>query len=166
MCCPNCGDTRTKVLKTIYHGRSMYRVRRCLFCKVRFSTQERSVSWNHLHRKWPGSRPSRNGWKRHRKLALREKCEVETCGRDFKQAGSRRHVDHIVPARLIRRLRAGNPDRPENLQCLCGTCHGCKLQADHKLCLGDKLGYLEILRRHSFDLARVERALALYGMNR
>ena len=96
--------------------------------------------------------------------ALREKCEVETCGLDFKQAGIRRHVDHIVPARLIRRLNAGNPDRRENLQCICGTCHGCKLQADHKLCLGDKLAYLEILRTHHFDLARVERALAVYGL--
>jgi hypothetical protein len=89
---------------------------------------------------------------------------VESCGIDFKQAGVRRHVDHIVPARLIRRLRAGNPDRPENLQCICGACHGFKLEADHKLCLGDKLGYLEGLRTHGFDLARVERALALYGL--
>ena len=38
------------------------------------------------------------------------------------------------------------------------------LQADHKLCLGDKLGYLEILRTHNFDLARVERALSLYNL--
>jgi hypothetical protein len=76
--------------------------------------------------------------------ALRGRCEVETCGVDFKQAGIRRHVDHIVPARLIRRLKAGNPDRRENLQCICATCHGYKLQADHKLCLGDQLGYLEI----------------------
>jgi hypothetical protein len=43
----------------------------------------------------------------------------------------------IVPARLIRRLRVGNPDRRENLQCICGSDHGYKLQADHKLCLGD-----------------------------
>jgi len=85
---------------------------------------------------------------------------------DFKQAGIRRHVDHIVLARLIRKLRAGNPDRRENLQCICGTCHGYKLQADHKLCLGDQLGYLEILRTHNFDLARVERALGLYGLYR
>jgi hypothetical protein len=96
--------------------------------------------------------------------ALRGKCEVETCGVDFRQAGIRRHVDHIVPARLIRRLKAGNPDRRENLQCICRTCHGCKLQGDHKLCMGDKLGYLEVLRTHNFDLARVERALALYGL--
>jgi hypothetical protein len=96
--------------------------------------------------------------------ALRGKCEVETCGVDFKQAGIRRHVDHIVPARLIRRLKAGNPDRPENLQCICATCHGYKLQADHKLCMGDQLGYLEILRTHNFDLARVERGLALYSL--
>jgi len=63
---------------------------------------------------------------------------------DFKQAGIKRHVDHIVPARLIRRLKAGNPDRRENLQCICATYHGYKLQADHKLCLGDQLGYLEV----------------------
>jgi hypothetical protein len=30
--------------------------------------------------------------------------------------------------------------------------------------LGDQLGYLEILRTHNFDLGRVERALALYGL--
>jgi len=107
----------------------------------------------------PSPRPLRKGWGNHRTPALRGKCEVDTCGADFKQAGIRRHVDHIVPARLIRRLNAGNPDRRENLQCICGTCHGYKLQADHKLCLGDKLGYLKILRTHNFDLARAERAL-------
>lgn len=106
----------------------------------------------------------RKGWGNRRTPALRGKCEVETCGVDFKQAGIRRHVDHIVPARLIRRLNAGNPDGRENLQCICVTCHGCKLQADHKLCMGDKLSYLEILRTNSFDLVRVERALALYGL--
>ena len=84
------------------------------------------------------------------------------CG--FPRGGIRRHVDHIVPARLIRKLRVGNPDRRENLQCICATCHGYKLQADHKLCLGNKLGYLEILRTHNFDLGRVERALSLYGL--
>jgi hypothetical protein len=89
---------------------------------------------------------------------------VDSCAADFKQDVIRRHVDHIVPARLIRRLRAGNPDRRENLQCICGTCHGYKLQADHKLCLGDKLGYLAILRAHNFDLDRVEQALAIYGL--
>ena len=30
--------------------------------------------------------------------------------------------------------------------------------------MGDKLGYLEILRTHNFDLARVERALTVYGL--
>jgi len=164
MSCPHCGDTRTEVLKTVHRGRSMYRVRRCSFCKARFSTQERPVSWNHLNRKWPGRSPSRKGWKKHRGSALRGTCEVLSCGVDFKQAGVRRHVDHIVPARLIRRLRAGNPDRRENLECICGTCHGDKLQADHKLCMGDKLGYLEILRIRNFDLARIERALGIYGL--
>ncbi len=95
---------------------------------------------------------------------LRGRSEVESRGKDFKQAGTRRHVHHIVPARLIRRLRAGNPDRGENLQCICETCHGYKLQANHRLCLGDKLGYLEILRNHHFDVEVAERALALVGL--
>ncbi len=164
MRCPYCGDRRTEVLKTVYRGHSSYRHRRCLYCGSRFSTQERPVRWSRVDRKWPGRRPLRKGWGSLRTPALRGKCEVETCGVDFKQAGIKRHVDHIVPARLIRRLNAGNPDRRENLQCICGTCHGYKLQADHKLCMGDKLGYLEILRTHNFDLGRVERALALYGL--
>jgi DNA-directed RNA polymerase subunit RPC12/RpoP len=164
MRCPYCGDRRTEVLKTVYRGHSSYRHRRCRYCGSRFSTQERPVRWSRVERSWPGPRPSRNGWKKHRTASLRDRCEVEFCGVDFKQSSVRRHVDHIVPARLIRRLRAGNPDRRENLECICGTCHGYKLQADHKLCLGDKLGYLEILRTHHFDLARVERALALYGL--
>ncbi len=164
MRCPYCGDRRTEVLKTVYRGHSSYRHRRCLYCGSRFSTQERPVRWSRVDRKWPGRRPLRKGWGNRRTPALRGKCEVEMCGVDFKQAGIRRHVDHIVPARLIRRLKAGNPDRRENLQCICGTCHGYKLQADHKLCIGDKLGYLQILRTHHFDLGRVERALALYGL--
>lgn len=164
MHCPYCGDVRTEVVTTFHRGRSMYQSRRCCFCKKRFSTQERPVSWNQVHRKWPGSALSRKEWRKHRRAALRGQCEVESCGADFSHAGMRRHVDHIVPARLIRRLSLGNPDRRENLQCICGTCHGYKLQADHKLCLGDKLGYIQILRVHHFDRARVERALALYGL--
>ena len=164
MCCPYCGDKRTEVFKTMYRRSKTYRYRRCQFCKARFRTQEKPARWEGVDRKWPGQSPARRGWKSHRIPALRGRCEVEFCEVDFKQAGARRHVDHVVPARLIRRLRAGNPDRRENLQCICGTCHGYKLQADHKLCLGDKLGYLEILRTHHFDLARAERALALYGL--
>ncbi len=164
MLCPCCGDRRTEVLETVFRGHSTYRHRRCLYCKAGFSTREKQVPWDRMHRKWPGRRPSRKGWKRNRILALRGNCEVESCSANFRMEGVTRHVDHIVPAWLIRRLRAGNPDRRENLQCICGTCHGHKLQADHKLCLGDKLGYLEILRTHNFDLARVERALGLYGL--
>ena len=97
------------------------------------------MRWSRVERKWPGPRPSRNGWKKHRASALRGTCEVVSYGIDFTQSDVRRHAGHIVPARLIRRLRAGNPDRRENLECICGTCHGYKLQADHKPCLGDKL---------------------------
>src|SRR5713226_6911464 len=121
MRCPYCGDRRTEVLKTVYRGHNSYRHRRCLYCGSRFSTQERPVRWSRVDRKWPGRPPLRKGWGSLRTPALRGKCEVETCGVDFKQAGIRRHVDHIVPARLIRRLRVGNPDRRENLQCICGS---------------------------------------------
>ena len=164
MRCPYCGDRRTHVLTMVYRGHSSYRHRRCLYCGARFGTQERPVRWSRVVRKWPGACPSRKGWRKQRVSALRGKCEVESCGMDFKQVTGRRHVDHIVPARLIRRLKLGNPDRSDNLQCICGTCHGYKLQADHKLCLGDKLGCLQILRRHGFDLQRVDRALVLYGL--
>ena len=122
------------------------------------------MRWEGVDRKWPGTAPVRIGWRSRRVSALRGNCEVEFCSVNFRQASVRRHVDHIVPARLIRRLRAGNADRRENLQCICDTCHGYKLQADHKLCMGDKLSYLEILRTHHFDVARVERALALFGI--
>lgn len=155
MHCPYCGDQRTDVFKVIRRRTRTYRYRRCVFCKARFRTQEKAVRWEGVDRKWPGTAPSRNGWNKHRGIALNGYCEISSCGVDFKMTGARRHIDHIVPARLIRKLRAGNPDRRENLECLCGTCHGHKLQADHRLCLGDKLGYLEILRIHNFDLSRV-----------
>ncbi|MHB8413645.1 MAG: HNH endonuclease [Candidatus Acidiferrales bacterium] len=164
MLCPYCRNNNTEVIKTLFRRSKTYRCRRCRFCKARFRTQEKPVRWEGVDRKWPGTLPNRKGWRTHRVSALRGNCEVESCGLDFRQANVRRHVDHIVPARLIRRLRVGNPDRRENLQCICGACHGYKLQADHKLCLGDRLGYFEILRVHHFDLARVERALAVFGL--
>lgn len=164
MRCPHCGDKRTAVLRTVYRGHSAYRHRQCLSCKIRFSTQEKQVRWDKLTRKWPGRSPSRKGWRRLRGVGLTATCEVESCGKDLSQPGVRRHVDHIVPERLIRRMKLGNPHRRENLQCLCASCHGYKLQADHKLCLGDKLGYLGILQAHNFDLQRVERALRLYQL--
>ena len=80
------------------------------------------------------------------------------------QSGTRRDAGDIVPASLIEPIRAGNPDRRENPQCISGACHGYKLQADHKLCLGDRLGYFEVLRIHHFDVARAERALTLFGL--
>lgn len=164
MHCPYCGDKRTDVFKVIHRRTRTYRYRRCIFCKARFRTQEKAVRWEGVDRKWPGTAPDRVGWDKSRRVALNGHCEISSCGVDFKMTGARRHVDHIVPARLIGKLRAGNPDRRENLECICGTCHGYKLQADHRLCLGDKLGYLEILRIYNFDLGRVQRALALYRL--
>ena len=133
MRCPYCGDRRTEVLKTVYRGHNSYRHRRCVYCGSRFSTQERPVRWSRVERKWPGPRPSRKGWRKRRTSVFGGNCDVESCGIDFKQAEISRHVGHIVPARLIRRLRAGNPDRRENLQCICGPCHGRKVQALHQV---------------------------------
>ena len=164
MRCPYCKSSQTEVFRTQFFRSKTYRYRRCQYCKARFRTEERPVRWEGVDRRWPGTAPSRNGWRSHRASALRGNCGVESCRLDFRKAGVRRHVDHIVPARLIRRLRAGNPDRRENLQCICGSGHGCKLQADHRLCMGDRLGYLEILRVNHFDMARVERALALFAL--
>jgi hypothetical protein len=164
MRCPYCKNSQTEVFRTKCLRSKTYRHRRCQFCKAKFRTQEKPVRWEGVDRRWPGTAPSRKSWGSHRVPALRGYCEVESCGANFKQTGARRHVDHIVPARLIRRLRAGNPDLRENLQCICDTCHGCKLQADHKLCMGDRLGYLEILRVNHFDVARAERVLTLYGI--
>ena len=164
MRCPYCGIGGTEVFRILQRRTRTYRYRRCTFCKARFRTQEKAVRWEGVDRRWPGRAPDRHGWNKHRQAALNGHCEVETCGADFKLNGARRHIDHIVPARLIRKLRAGNPDRREKLECICGTCHGHKLEADHKLCLGDKLGYVEILRTHNFDVGRVDRALALYGL--
>lgn len=164
MLCPYCRNPQTEVFKTLFRRCKTYRYRRCPFCRARFRTEERPVRWQGVDRKWPGKSPDRKGWRNRRTAGLKGNCEVLSCGVDFKIQGVKRHVDHIVPARLIRRLRAGNPDRRENLQSICATDHGYKLQADHRLCLGDKLGYLQILREHHFDMEGIERALLLYGI--
>ena len=93
---PDVRAVSDEVIDELYMTVERRRVRWCSFCKARFSTQEMAVSWNHLVRNWSGPRPSRNGWKRHRSAAVRGKCEVESCGVDFKQASILRHVDPIV----------------------------------------------------------------------
>jgi hypothetical protein len=164
MNCPYCGHGYSDVVASSFRSGDTYRERECRCCKKRYSTQERPLSWSQRERKWPGRPASRKDWRRQRMPALCTNCEIEACGTDFKQSRRRRHVDHIVPARLIQRLKLGNPHVRDNLQCICGTCHGYKLKADHKLCMGDKLGYMEILRTHHFDMDRVGRALSLYGL--
>src|SRR5438045_158256 len=110
MRCPYCKNSQTEVFRIRNLRSKTYRYRRCQFCKAKFRTQERPVRWENVDRKWPGTAPNRRGWGNHRVPALRGNCEVESCRVDFKLTGAKRHVDHIVPARLIRRLRAGNPD--------------------------------------------------------
>jgi len=72
-------------------------------------------------------------------------------------------VDHIVPERLVLELRPEmNPHERTNLMNLNRVCHGLKGAADAKLCRGDKLGYLQILRENNWPMERVEAALAFF----
>jgi len=69
----------------------------------------------------------------------------------------------FVPARLIRRLKAGNPDRREtsvymrNLPRLQNSRPTTNCAWGISWATGDS-------SHHNFDLGRVERALALYGL--
>ncbi len=114
--CPHCRDTRTEVVTACYRPRGMHQARHRRFCKRRSSTQERAAYWNHIHRKWPGSVPTPKEPRKNPRNALRGHCEVEPCQADFSQAGIGHHVDHIVPARLIRRWKARYSNRREDLQ--------------------------------------------------
>lgn len=73
---------------------------------------------------------------------------METRDVGLRQAGIRRFVT------------AGNPD----LQNISDITHGFTLQADRKLCMEDRLSYLEILSVDDFDVARFERVLASYRL--
>jgi hypothetical protein len=87
MCCPYCRCKQTEVFKTLFRGSKTYRYRRCDFCRARFRTEERPVRWQGVDRKWPGTSPKRKGWESRRVSALKENCEVPTCGIDFKTPG-------------------------------------------------------------------------------
>jgi hypothetical protein len=116
MRCPYCGDRRTELLNAVYRGHSSYRHRRRLYCGSA-SVHERG-QYAGAALIGSGRAPAlcgRDGGIGRRQLCG-ESVRLSRCGVDFKRAGIRRHVDHIVPTRLIRRLKAGNPDRRENLQ--------------------------------------------------
>ena len=73
------------------------------------------------------------------------------------------HVDHVCPERLILKLCTQDPHEPINLMPLHIRCHGIKTSADRYLCRGDKLRFLEILRRNNWPMERIAAALAFYG---
>lgn len=79
------------------------------------------------------------------------------------QAGTRRDADEIVPASLIGRFRAGTwiAGKISRASAVFATA---ATFADQKLSLDDTLGYIEILRTHHFDLAQLEKALAMFEM--
>ncbi|MGH9735453.1 MAG: hypothetical protein ACRD8A_12795 [Candidatus Acidiferrales bacterium] len=141
-------------------------------------------------REWLGVRPRKRGWIVAREAAEKEHCEhcgqmvlyraealllnaipangllaiPERCKRVlvYRFGGA---VDHLVPERLILQFRPDmNPHHPLNLMTLAVRCHAIKTQADARLCRGDKLGFLDVLRKHDWPMERIEAALALYQL--
>ena len=51
-------DVCKQVFKTLFRRSKTYRYRRFQFCKARFRTQEKTVRWEGVDRKWPGTAPS------------------------------------------------------------------------------------------------------------
>jgi hypothetical protein len=115
------------------------------------------------NRKWFGSRPRKKGWKSVRLAFNGQRCQVHRPhGADWQN--QRTSLDHIIPERLILSMCPGqNPHEKLNLMPNCDMHHGIKGGADAKLCRGDKLGFLEVLRTNGWDMDRVEKALAHYG---
>jgi hypothetical protein len=82
------------------------------------------------------------------------------CGKP-KQKGEALSVDHIIPYRMF----ACNDLR--NLLSICrAPCHSVKTSAiEPKILVGDKLGWLQLLRENGWPMDAVEEALALFDSN-
>src|SRR5258705_12474692 len=78
MRCPYCKNSQTEVFRTKCLRSRTYRYRRCQFCKAKFRTQERPVRWEGVDRKWPGTAPSRTGWRSNRVLADRKSTRLNS----------------------------------------------------------------------------------------
>ncbi len=100
------------------------------------------------------------------------------------------HVDHIVPAGLLRYLaesgeptqrgrwlpepggkpflvitKQPNSEDPRNLLGICASCHGRKMPAEVALCAGRPRDYWRKLERLDWPMDRVRLALAVYGLD-
>ena len=108
-------------------------------------------------------------WRQARQKALFSLCAI--CG----TKDAHMHVDHIVPAGLLRYLAQLEPkathkampsaeDR-ENLLGICASCHGRKIPAEVALCAGRPRDYWRKLERLDWPMDKVRLALALYGLD-
>lgn len=85
------------------------------------------------------------------------------------------HVDHIVPAGLVRYLaeldtkaiRKALPSAEDrrNLLGICASCHGRKTAAEVALCAGRPRDFWRKLERLDWPMGKVRLALAVYGLD-
>jgi 5-methylcytosine-specific restriction endonuclease McrA len=74
-----------------------------------------------------------------------------------------RVVDHIVPERVLRRLKL-NPHLRINLMVLCRSCSGKKTAVDRRMGEADRVGFLDELRIRRWPITRVLAALKHYKL--
>jgi len=155
--CRNCGEN-------FIPGRFDLKQRTCRPCQVilsRLRTARRA-----RRRKRDHPRPVVRRWKQARQPALFEFCAI--CG----TKDAHMHVDHIVPAGLLRYLAHcdmppiyENAEDPRNLIGICAACHGRKTSAEVALCAGKPMDFWRRLERLDWPMDRVRLALAVYGLD-
>lgn len=112
--------------------------------------------------KLPGRNyPRRKLWGKIRPIVVNQEDGCGVCGTDLHL--KRRIVDHIVPERVLRRLRLF-PHLRINLMVVCRKCHSRKTPVDPRLGRGDRVGWLAELRERGWPLDRLLAALVAYEL--
>ncbi len=163
--CRNCSEEFTP-------SRFALTRRICPPCQVILSRQRMARRAKMRKRSHP--RPKIHNWGKARKAATTKGCAI--CG----TREARQHIDHIVPAGLLRYLFEvelqncppgsfvhGRPSAEDdrNLIGLCASCHGRKTSAETALCAGRPRDYWRKLERLDWPMDKVRLALALYGLD-
>ncbi len=158
--CRNCSEEFTP-------SRFALTRRTCPPCQVILSRQRMARRARMRKRSHP--RPPVRRWKQARQPALFKLCAI--CG----TKDAHMHVDHIVPAGLIRYFDQTRPPSQQtvmpsaedrrNLLGICASCHGRKTSAEVALCAGRPLDYWRKLERLDWPMDKVRLALALYGLD-
>ncbi len=141
--------------------------RTCPPCQVILSRQRMAQRARMRKRSHP--RPPVRRWKQARQPALFKLCAI--CG----TKDAHMHVDHIVPAGLLRYLAQldsknihkalPSAEDRRNLLGICSSCHGRKIPAETALCAGRPQDYWRKLERLDWPMDKVRLALALYGLD-